>query len=121
MTPLEELQEQLVGKTITVDLLIELVAPKRTEWNAKVPTSETLNFSQFFHRPIRYFFSIYDGDLAYRICLQDDSTQDGKIDAYVGLIYSVLGELDGFNKPVGDFVLEKGVEILVQKRKKIKN
>lgn len=108
-----ELERKLKGKQVTTKLLFDLIIPERTEWNKNVLTSDTINFSTFFGRPIRYYFTVYANELAYRICLQDDSQQDGTTRAYIGFITSELSELDEYKKPVGEYEYQNGVEILI--------
>jgi len=96
-------------RPITADLLFDLV-PK-LGLNNTIPVEATTNFAIFFGGGIRYFFTLYENGIAYRICTMDESKMPTI--AYVGYIETFLGEIgDGYTKLAGEYGLKNEVEII---------
>jgi hypothetical protein len=108
-------------RPLDVKQLMGLVNPE--EWNNRVSILDTYNHSMFFRGFIRYFFTLYDGDTAYRMCTIDENyerTVDGTSAGYMGFCCGNIArkEGDGYTAyPTKDgFVREGDVEVVIHAR-----
>lgn len=116
----DELVALINGRPVTKELLFELV-PK-LNLTTRISAKKTKNFSLFFSGGVRYFFTVYANDRAYRICMDDvyANLKDAKCDGYIGFIGQELSEIDDYTRQEGDYECKDGVEILTYLKPVIK-
>jgi hypothetical protein len=98
-----DLTRLIAGRPITKELLLELV-PLLELNNRGISVFATKNFSRL-DGVMRYFFTVYDKDVAYRIC---DSYDGGDAPVENGKIQEILGNLgDGYTLFVNGFPIDR--------------
>lgn len=106
------------GLEINKENIAEVFSPDVHWMNTNHSPWSTYNFHGWWGKYLRYFFTIYDKDLAYRVFTIDyrrmEGGPPGMFIAAASLIHQELQ--DGYSVGVGYFYEAGGVEVIVHKR-----
>ena len=105
-------------RPLTAEALMGLV--KAEEWNRAVGVEETCNFRMPLGGAVRYFFTFYEDDTAYRICTIDRDfrrLQNAPSSGYAGYILERIHKYADDDHVVGDYEMNDHVEIVMQKKR----